>query len=114
MRDCRRAVPACRRIGVSAFFQAEDGMRDRCVTGVQTCALPISGIPSTSDPAVVGGVNPKKAGSEVDGIPVFATVAEAMAATGADVTVIFVPPAFAKSAVIEAIEIGRASCRERV
>src|SRR5207253_3255021 len=55
---------------------------------------------------VVGGVNPKKAGSDVDGIPVFATVAEAMAATGADVTVIFVPPAFAKSAVIEAIDAG--------
>ena len=55
---------------------------------------------------VVGGVNPKKAGSDVDGIPVFATVAEAMEATGADVTVIFVPPAFAKSAVIEAIDAG--------
>ena len=59
---------------------------------------------------VVGGVNPKKAGSDVDGIPVFATVAEAMAATGADVSVLFVPPAFAKAAVIEAIdaEIGLA------
>ncbi len=55
---------------------------------------------------VVGGVNPKKAGSDVDGIPVFATVAEAMAATGADVTVIFVPPAFAKGAVVEAIDAG--------
>jgi succinyl-CoA synthetase alpha subunit len=55
---------------------------------------------------VVGGVNPKKAGSDVDGIPVFATVAEAMEKTGADVTVIFVPPAFAKSAVIEAIDAG--------
>ncbi len=55
---------------------------------------------------VVGGVNPRKAGSDVDGIPVFATVAEAMKATGADVTVVFVPPAFAKSAVIEAIDAG--------
>jgi succinyl-CoA synthetase alpha subunit len=53
---------------------------------------------------VVGGVNPKKAGSDVDGIPVFATVAEAMSATGADVSVLFVPPAFAKSAVVEAID----------
>ncbi|MCU1623057.1 MAG: Succinyl-CoA ligase [ADP-forming] subunit alpha [Frankiales bacterium] len=53
---------------------------------------------------VVGGVNPKKAGSEVDGIPVFATVAEAIEKTGADVSVLFVPPAFAKSAVIEAID----------
>jgi succinyl-CoA synthetase alpha subunit len=59
---------------------------------------------------VVGGVNPKKAGSAVEAegvsIPVFATVAEAMEKTGADVTVIFVPPAFAKSAVIEAIDAG--------
>jgi succinyl-CoA synthetase alpha subunit len=53
---------------------------------------------------VVGGVNPKKAGSDVDGIPVFATVEEAMKETGADVTVVFVPPAFAKSAVVEAID----------
>jgi succinyl-CoA synthetase alpha subunit len=55
---------------------------------------------------VVGGVNPRKAGSDVDGIPVFATVAEAMAATGADVSVVFVPPAFAKAAVVEAIDAG--------
>ncbi len=44
---------------------------------------------------VVGGVNPRKAGTDVDGIPVFATVAEAMEQTGADVSVVFVPPAFA-------------------
>jgi succinyl-CoA synthetase alpha subunit len=53
---------------------------------------------------VVGGVNPKKAGSDVDGIPVFATVGEAMKQTGADVSVLFVPPAFAKAAVVEAID----------
>jgi len=55
---------------------------------------------------VVGGVNPRKAGNQVDGIPVFATVAEAMAATGADVSVVFVPPPFAKAAVVEAIDAG--------
>jgi succinyl-CoA synthetase alpha subunit len=53
---------------------------------------------------VVGGVNPRKAGSDVDGIPVFATVGEAMKETGADVSVVFVPPAFAKDAAIEAID----------
>jgi succinyl-CoA synthetase alpha subunit len=53
---------------------------------------------------VVGGVNPRKAGTDVDGIPVFATVAEAMEATGADVSVVFVPPAFAKAAVVEAVD----------
>ena len=59
---------------------------------------------------VVGGVNPRKAGQtvEFDGaeLPVFATVADAMAQTGADVTVIFVPPQFTKAAVIEAIDAG--------
>src|SRR3954451_16409229 len=55
---------------------------------------------------VVGGVNPRKAGTEVDGIPGFASVGDAMAQTGADVTVIFVPPAFAKGAVVEAIDAG--------
>jgi succinyl-CoA synthetase alpha subunit len=53
---------------------------------------------------VVGGVNPRKAGTDVDGIPVFATVGEAMKETGADVSVVFVPPAFAKDAAIEAID----------
>ena len=64
---------------------------------------------------VVGGVNPKKAGQSVDfpdgqSVPVFGSVADAIKATGADVSVVFVPPAFAKSAVIEAIdaEIGLA------
>jgi succinyl-CoA synthetase alpha subunit len=59
---------------------------------------------------VVGGVNPRKAGETVtiDGqdIPVFGTVAEAMDKTGADVSVLFVPPAFTKSAVVEAVDAG--------
>ena len=58
----------------------------------------------SSGTKVVGGVNPRKAGTDVDGIPVVATVAEAMEQTGADVSVIFVPPAFAKAAVVEAID----------
>jgi succinyl-CoA synthetase alpha subunit len=59
-----------------------------------------------SGTSVVSGVNPRKAGSDVDGIPVVGTVAEAMASTGADVSVVFVPPAFAKAAAIEAIDAG--------
>jgi succinyl-CoA synthetase alpha subunit len=59
---------------------------------------------------VVGGVNPRKAGETVDfdgtSVPVFGSVAQAMAETGADVSVIFVPPAFAKGAVVEAIDAG--------
>jgi succinyl-CoA synthetase alpha subunit len=58
--------------------------------------------------AVVGGVNARKAGTKVefDGttLPVYATVAEAMSETGANVTVGFVPPAFTKDSVIEAID----------
>jgi succinyl-CoA synthetase alpha subunit len=59
---------------------------------------------------VVGGTNPKKAGTTLElnrtDVPVFGTVAETMAETGADVSVIFVPPAGAKAAVIEAIDAG--------
>lgn len=53
---------------------------------------------------VVAGVTPGKGGQEVDGIPVFNSVGEAMAATGANVSVVFVPPKFAKAAVIEAVD----------
>ena len=60
---------------------------------------------------IVGGVNPRKAGQTVDfedgvQVPVYGTVAEAMEATGANVSVVFVPPAFTKSAVIEAVDAG--------
>ena len=53
---------------------------------------------------IVAGVTPGKGGQDVDGIPVFNSVGEAMAATGANVSVIFVPPKFAKAAVIEAVD----------
>ncbi len=57
---------------------------------------------------IVAGVNPRKAGKVVDfddrTVPVFGSVGEAMDATGADVTVVFVPPAFARAAVIEAAD----------
>jgi succinyl-CoA synthetase alpha subunit len=61
---------------------------------------------------VVGGVNARKAGQKADfsdvkdglTLPVFGSVSEAMAETGADVSVVFVPPKFAKDAVIEAID----------
>jgi len=73
---------------------------------------------------IVGGVNPRKAGTSVDfdvtpigpgaeeraagtvSVPVFGTVAEAMEATGANVSVVFVPPAHTKGAVIEAVDAG--------
>lgn len=67
-----------------------------------------------SGTAVVGGVNPRKAGTSVTfpvgdstvDVPVFGSVAEAIAETGADVSVIFVPPAHTKAAVLEAVDAG--------
>ena len=57
---------------------------------------------------IVGGVTPGKGGQSVDidgyALPVFNTVAEAMSATGANTSVVFVPPKFAKAAVIDAID----------
>lgn len=53
---------------------------------------------------MVGGVTPKKGGQEHLGLPVFNTVKEAVDGTGADASVIYVPPAFAGAAIIEAIE----------
>ena len=59
---------------------------------------------------VVAGVTPGKGGQDVDGIPIFNSVGEAMAATGANVSVVFVPPRFTKSAVIEAVDAGIPLC----
>ena len=57
---------------------------------------------------IVGGVNPRKAGQSQDfdgkAVPVFGTVADAVKETGANVSVIFVPPKFTKDAVLEAVE----------
>jgi succinyl-CoA synthetase alpha subunit len=59
---------------------------------------------------IVGGVNPRKAGQfvEIEGqkLPIFASVADAMSETGADVTVGFVPPPFTKDSIIEAVDAG--------
>jgi succinyl-CoA synthetase alpha subunit len=55
---------------------------------------------------VVAGVTPGKGGSDVDGIPVFDTVAEAVAETGADTTMVFVPARFAGDAIYEAVDAG--------
>ena len=63
-----------------------------------------------ADANIVGGVNARKAGTTVElngkELPVYGTVAEAMKETGADVSVVFVPPAFTKDACLEAIDAG--------
>lgn len=53
---------------------------------------------------MVGGTSPGKGGTEVEGLPVFNTVAEAVKETGATASVIYVPPAFAADAIIEAVD----------
>lgn len=53
---------------------------------------------------VVGGVNPKKGGTEIEGIPVFHSVEEAVEKTGANASVIYVPPPFAADAIMEAVD----------
>ncbi|HHG74460.1 MAG TPA: succinate--CoA ligase subunit alpha [Persephonella sp.] len=55
---------------------------------------------------VVGGVTPGKGGQEVEGMPVFDSVEEAVEKTGADCSLIFVPPPFAADAVLEAVDAG--------
>jgi len=55
---------------------------------------------------IVGGVTPGKGGTTVEGIPVFNTVQEAVDKTGANASVIFVPPAFAADAIMEAADAG--------
>ena len=55
---------------------------------------------------VVAGTNPKKAGTDVEGIPIFATVGDAVEATGATVSCVFIPAAGVERAVIEAAEGG--------
>ena len=56
--------------------------------------------------SVVAGVTPGKGGQDVEGIPVFDTVSEAVAETGANTSMIFVPPRFAADAILEAADAG--------
>lgn len=53
---------------------------------------------------IVGGVTPGKGGTEIEGVPVFNTVSEAVEKTGANASVIYVPPAFATDAIMEAVD----------
>ena len=61
---------------------------------------------ASGEQCFVAGVNPKKAGRDFEGVPVFATVAEAREQTGANASVIYVPPPFAAGAIEEAADAG--------
>ncbi len=91
---------------MSIFLDANSKIIVQGMTGSEGMKHTRRMLASGSD--VVGGVNARKAGTKVDvdttTLPVFGTVAEAMAETGANVSVGFVPPAFTKDSVIEAID----------
>ena len=53
---------------------------------------------------IVGGVTPGKGGTDIEGVPVFDTVEDAVKATGANASVVYVPPAFAADAIMEAVD----------
>ena len=55
---------------------------------------------------IVAGVTPGKGGQEIEGVPVFDTVSESVESTGANASILFVPPAFAADAILEAAEAG--------
>ena len=59
---------------------------------------------------VVGGVVPGKGGQTVEGVPVFDTVKEAVAVTGANASLVFVPPPFAADSIMEAADAGIGYC----
>ncbi|MFT7476164.1 MAG: malate-CoA ligase subunit alpha [Verrucomicrobiales bacterium] len=59
---------------------------------------------------IVGGVTPGRAGETVQGVPVFNTMREAVAKTGANVSIVFVPPPFAADAIMEAAQAGIGTC----
>ncbi|MEY3407016.1 MAG: hypothetical protein RL038_77 [Actinomycetota bacterium] len=87
---------------MAIFLNAESRVLVQGMTGAEGTKHTRRMIASGTN--IVAGVTPGKGGQEVDGIPVFNSVGEAMAATGANVSVVFVPPKFAKAAVIEAVD----------
>jgi succinyl-CoA synthetase alpha subunit len=93
---------------MSIFLNSESRILVQGMTGAEGTKHTRRMIASGSQ--VVAGVTPGKGGQEVDGIPVFNSVGEAMAATGANVSVVFVPPKFAKAAVIEAVDAKMPLC----
>ncbi|MGZ4526188.1 MAG: succinate--CoA ligase subunit alpha [Mycobacterium sp.] len=96
---------------MSIFLNAESKVIVQGITGGE--ATKHTALMLKAGTQVVGGVNARKAGTTVSHVdpvgkdvelPVFGTVAEAMKETGANVSVVFVPPKFAKDAIIEAID----------
>src|SRR5438093_7493302 len=103
--SCRRKAACLPRLPLF-FFQAEDGIRDWSVTGVQTCALPISPFPAAFDRFHMGIQDEAAHRFHVELLAAAALASAALIARSA-------PPAFPPPIQV-AGKIGRASCRERV
>src|SRR5262249_22969026 len=93
---------------MSILVNAETTFIVQGITGREAVNLTREGLDYGAGAKVVGGVTPGRLGREVHGVPVFDTVAQAVAHHGApiDGSVVTVPPAFTKDAVFEAIENG--------
>jgi succinyl-CoA synthetase alpha subunit len=89
---------------VSIFVDAETKLVVQGITGSEGTFHTRRNVAYGTD--VVAGVTPGKGGQDVDGIPVFDTVAEAVRETGANTSMIFVPPRFAAEAILEAADAG--------
>src|SRR5665811_331916 len=93
---------------MATFLDSNSKILVQGITGSEGTKHTRRMVASGSD--IVAGVNPRKAGSNVDGIPVFRSVEEAVAETGANVSVVFVPPAGAKAAIQETVDAGVPLC----
>jgi succinyl-CoA synthetase alpha subunit len=93
---------------MATFLDSNSKILVQGITGSEGTKHTRRMVASGSD--IVAGVNPRKAGSNVDGIPVFRSVEEAVAETGANVSVVFVPPTGAKAAIQETVDAGVPLC----
>src|SRR5660397_236854 len=93
---------------MATFLDSNSKILVQGITGSEGTKHTRRMVASGSD--IVAGVNPRKAGSNVDGIPMFRSVEEAVAETGANVSVVFVPPAGAKAAIQETVDAGVPLC----
>lgn len=91
-----------RRINVSVFINKDTKVIVQGITG--STALFHTKQMLEYGTQIVGGVTPGKGGTEVEGVPVFNTVEEAVKATGANASVIYVPAPFAADAILEAVD----------
>ncbi|MDD4868236.1 MAG: succinate--CoA ligase subunit alpha, partial [Mycobacterium sp.] len=96
---------------MSIFLNAENKVIVQGITGTEATVHTARMLKAGTQ--IVGGVNARKAGATVTHedkggriveLPVFGSVTEAMETTGADVSIVFVPPKFAKDAIVEAVD----------